>query len=169
MTSNSDALRAVMRNWASGVSVVIAEHEGLHGITVNTFTSISLEPPLIMVCLFKETDAAMAIKASRTFTVSILAAEQEHLSNRFAGFDPDFPKDSDFFGDLDLERAATDVPALKDSLGWVDCRVWAIYDGSTHDVILGEVVAASPAREGEKRSPLIYYSRGYHNITEMEE
>jgi flavin reductase (DIM6/NTAB) family NADH-FMN oxidoreductase RutF len=158
-----------MRNWASGVSVVVAEYEGLHGITVNTFTSISLEPPLIMVCLFKETDVAIAIRASRSFTVSILAADQEHLSNRFAGFDPDFPKESDFFGDLDLERTETDVPALKDSLGWVECRVWAIHDGSTHDVILGEVVAASPVKEDEKRSPLIYYHRSYHHITEIEE
>ncbi len=161
-------LRSVMRYFPAGVTVVTAlqaETNEPCGMTVSSFTSISLEPPLVAISLKKTATAAEAILAQQTFGVSILRANQEDLSNRFAGFDPQFEDHANRFAGLAVETAKTGSPLLSDALNWLDCKVWAVYDGSTHHIIIGEVIASSPVDDDdEAANPLLYYNRGYHSL-----
>ena len=157
-----------MRHWASGVTVVTATHpadQTPRGMTVSTFNSVSLELPLIAVFLKKTTQTADAVLASQAFGVAILRQDQAHLSARFAGFDPAYPDHEANFTDLTVQYGDTGAPMLAATLGWVECKVWAIYDGSTHHVVLGEVVNTSTS-EDFSIQPLVYYNRGYHSLVD---
>lgn len=161
-------LRSVMRYFPAGVTVVTAlqaETNEPCGMTVSSFTSISLEPPLVAISLKKTATATEAILAQQSFGVSILRSDQEEISNRFAGFDPQFADHANRFAGLSIQTAKTGVPLLSDALNWLDCKVWAVYDGSTHHIIMGEVIASSPVNaDDETANPLIYYNRGYHSL-----
>lgn len=160
-------LRSVMRYFPAGVTIVTARYPEDNtpcGMTVSSFTSISLDPPLIAISLKKTASTAQAILEQKAFGVSILHAKQEDLSNRFAGFDPNFEEQASRFADLNIQTAVTNAPLLTDVLNWLDCKVWAVYDGSTHHLIMGEVVATSPVDEDADHAPLLYYNRGYHSL-----
>lgn len=164
-------LRSVMRYFPAGVTVVtVIDPAGNTpcGMTVSSFTSVSLEPPLIAVSLKKSSSTADVILAQQRFGVSILAEEQSNLSNRFAGFDPDFEEQSSRFEGLRTHTAKSGAPLLTDALSWLDCKIWAVYDGSTHHLILGEVIVNSILNEGNARNPLIYHNRGYHTLVPRE-
>lgn len=167
MTSDKgDLVRAAMRNWASGVTVVTTQldEQTPVGLTASSFTSVSLEPPLLMVCIFKETDLAQTVLQTKTFGISLLSDAQASLSGRFAGFDPDFPKDANRFIDLNIRRLETNSPLLADALVGFDCRLWANYDGSTHYIFVGEVVDLFVTND-EMQKPLVYFNRNYHDLT----
>jgi flavin reductase (DIM6/NTAB) family NADH-FMN oxidoreductase RutF len=156
-----------MRQWVTGVTIVTAQSAAPgqpRGMTANSFASISLEPPLVGVCLLKTTETAAAVVAMGAFGVSLLKADQEYLSARFAGYDPNFPADLDRFTGVSTHQAVTGAPLLSEALGWLDCRVWAIYDGSTHHIVVGEVVAVSAAAPDLLQTPLVYYNRHYRQL-----
>lgn len=160
-------LRSVMRYFPAGVTIVTTlqpEDNSPCGMTVSSFASISLEPPLIAISLKKSSTTAQAVLEQKTFGVSILHSDQENLSNRFAGFDPEFEEQASRFIDLNIHTAQTGAPLLTDAFNWLDCKVWAVHDGSTHHVVLGEVVASSMVNEEPTQLPLIYYNRGYHSL-----
>ena len=168
MTFEAESVRFALRNWVSGVSVVTTRHHTEDkpiGLTVSSFTSVSLDPPLLLVCLFKETDAAQAIVESGQFAINLLDHTQAHLSTRFAGYDPEFPKGSDRFLGLELLSMAG-VPMLKDALASFQCRVKDAHDGSSHYIFVGEVVNVH--HQEEHIEPLVYYNRGYHHLTPHE-
>lgn len=171
MSINPDQLRAFMRHWPSGVTVVTALNPDTGtpcGMTVSTFTSLSLEPPLVSVFLHKDAETAQTILASEGFGVSILAADQVDLSNRFAGFDPHYEEQAVRFADLTTHTAHSGAPLLSEALGWMDCSLWAVYDGSTHHIIVGEVMALA-SDEAMSDQPLVYHNRNYHRLTRLED
>jgi flavin reductase (DIM6/NTAB) family NADH-FMN oxidoreductase RutF len=165
MSVDQEQLRTAMRNWVSGVTVVTAVDEDATpvGITASSFTSVSLDPPLVLICLFKETDAARAVLVTGGFTANILADDQAALSTRFAGFDPDFPKDADRFADLKTQTLVTGAPLLEDALSGFDCQVTSTHDGGTHYVFIAEVVGV--LQQQDAGAPLVYYNRKYHDLT----
>lgn len=163
MTFDAQLLRQTMRLWATGVTVVTARHgTAMKGTTVSSFTSVTMEPPLVLVCIQKKTETGHLIMDSGAYAVSMLAESQQHLSNLFAGFTP-LPEEGDRFDGLNLMTAETGAPILADAMGWLDCRVHSILDGGTHHIFMGEVVAAS-GQQGNDPMPLIYYNREYRRI-----
>jgi flavin reductase (DIM6/NTAB) family NADH-FMN oxidoreductase RutF len=162
MPFDSNKFRQTMRLWATGVTVVAAKSgDIMRGITVSSFTSVTLEPPLVLVCIQKKTDLVQVILESGYFAVSMLGEGQEAISNIFAGFG--LPDGADRFEGIPLYFATTGAPILGDAMGWLDCRLYETYDGHTHQIFVGEVVEASG--QGEViQHPLLYYDRNYRRL-----
>lgn len=167
MAVDRNTMRDTLRFWGSGVTVVATKADETHnfpyaGMTVSAFTSLSLEPPLILVCLNKNTTTSDCILKHRVFSVSILGGDQAALSDRFAGR-VDLSSHGDRFEGVPTMTAATGSPILQESLAWLDCRVQTVHDGSTHWIVCGEVVAAG--HKDDSASPLIYFNRAYFDLT----
>lgn len=166
MEVTPQTMRDTLRLWASGVAIVTTQFNEQHaGMTVSAFNSLSLEPPQILVCLLKETLTASLIHESRVFAMSILGADSAYLSDRFAGRVP-LAEGEDRFNGVAAETAVTGARILTDAIGWLDCEVHAIYDGSTHWIVVGRVVATGSKEEA---APLIYYDRNYREIARQEQ
>jgi len=149
-----------MRKWATGVTVVSAAAQGRrHGMTVSSFTSLSLEPPLLLVVLYQKSRTHALVQAAGSFGVTILASSQREISDRFAGRTPD---ETDRFAGLETETLQTGAPLLTGGLAWFDCRVEQALPVGTHTLFVGRVVAARAFGEGE---PLLYYDRAYRTLT----
>ena len=154
-----EKLRAAMRAWSAGVTVVTAVHEGSqHGATVNSFTSISLEPALVTITLQKSARTHQLISNSRTFGVTILSAEQSKISDLFAG---KMTGITDRFAGLQTETLVTGSPLLVGGLAWLDCRVVETFDAGNSTLFIAEVLAAQNISNGQ---PLIYHSRKYWSL-----
>ena len=167
MAVDRSAMRDTLRFWGSGVTVVATLADDTHefqyaGMTVSAFTSLSLEPPLIVVCIAKNTTTTDCILKHRVLGVSILNGDQAELSDRFAGR-VDLPSHGDRFEGVAVGIAVTGAPVLQHALAWLDCRVQSVHDGSTHWIVCGEVVATGHA--GSDVSPLIYFNRAYFSLT----
>jgi flavin reductase (DIM6/NTAB) family NADH-FMN oxidoreductase RutF len=155
-----DALRFAMRRWATGVTVVTSSHgANQHGMTVSSFTSLSLEPPLVMVSLEISTRTHDLVQASNCFGVTILAVDQPEISSRFA--EPSTESEYRFEG-LESFTLETGSPFIEDGLAFFDCRVVGRHDAGTHTVFIGEVVAA---RQGPEKNPLLYFDQRYRSLT----
>jgi flavin reductase (DIM6/NTAB) family NADH-FMN oxidoreductase RutF len=158
-TLDPDQLRRSMRAWSSGVTIVTAAHKTeRHGMTVSSFTSVSLEPPLIMISLHTDSRTHRLISASGAFAVNILSLEQRELSERFAGRDG---HEEDRFEGMETDRMLSGAPVFKDSLAALDCRVRQEIPAGMNTLILAEVVAARGEGEGE---PLVYHNRRYREF-----
>jgi flavin reductase (DIM6/NTAB) family NADH-FMN oxidoreductase RutF len=157
MSFDSKRQRQIMGRLATGVTVVStkAGDDGW-GMTANAVTSLSLEPPLVLVAVVRDSQTHTYLQDSRFFAVNILSEEQEELSNRFAFKGP---KD---FSDLEVETAITGAPILKDAIGWVDCRLTEILPGGDHDIFIGEIVAGDV---GDGR-PLIFHEGKYRRLAD---
>ena len=154
MPVNSPEFRSILGHWTTGVAVAAARSEAdgaLHGLTANAFCSLSLDPPLVLVCIEKSANTHDAILRAGAFAVSVLASDQETLARHFAG------EDTDKFDSVGYRVEVTGAPILADALSWVDCRLHAHHDGGDHSIFVGEVMAGG-ARAGE---PLVYYRGGY--------
>jgi flavin reductase (DIM6/NTAB) family NADH-FMN oxidoreductase RutF len=157
MAIDSQAQRRIMGHFATGITVVTTTYNGqLAGMTANAVTSLSLNPPLILVAVEKTASMHSALTASRHFAINILDASQESLSRRFAQRGP---KD---VSDLNWKTVESGAPILADALGWVDCRLTDILSGGDHDIFIGEILAGD-CREG---SPLLYYCGKYRKLAE---
>ena len=157
MSFNPREQRRIMGHFATGVTVVTTRlDELLHGMTANAVSSLSLDPPLVLVAIGHENQMYELLPQSRIFALNILRRDQEALSNRFAA---PGPKD---FSDLELTTAATGAPLLDGTLGWVDCRLTEVLAGGDHDIFIGEI-AAGDAHSG---SPLLYYGGQYTQLSE---
>ena len=162
MTLDSETLRSAMRAWSAGVTVVAAAHENdRHGMTVNSFTSISLDPTLITVSLQKNTRTHELVMASRAFGLTILAADQKNISELFAGR---LPESDGRFSHVQTETLVTGSPLISGGLSWMDCRVVHTFDAGMNTLFIGEVVAARGTGSGE---PLIYHNRDYWTLTKV--
>jgi flavin reductase (DIM6/NTAB) family NADH-FMN oxidoreductase RutF len=163
MSVDPDSLRSALRRWATGVTVVTSEHNGLrHGMTVNSFTSLSLQPPLVLVSLEKKTRTYSLVHKSSTFGVTILSEEQQQLADRFAGRQSE---NEDRFLGLETKTLVTGAPFIVGGLSFFDCRVISIQDAGTHSIFIGEVVAVlkEPATGGAGY-PVVYYKRAYRRL-----
>jgi len=155
---DSETFRDAMRSWATGVTIITTQTSALrHGMTLNSFTSLSLEPPLVLVCVQNNVRMMSLLRESKKFAVSVLRAGQEDISNRFAGRSTEH---TDRFAGLNTLTAVTGSPILKNALAYFDCTIGSMYPGGTHTVIIGRVLAAKRF-EGES---LIYWNRDYREI-----
>ncbi len=158
--SMSDDFKRALGSWASGVTVVTASDEGMHyGLTVSSFTSISLDPPLVAVCVGNHNRAPEMIRRSGRFGVSILARDQEAVSNHFArsGREP-----SATFEGATPHATGHDVTVVEGSLAWLACSLHQAVELGDHTLIVGEVLET---RTSPDRDPLMYYRRAYRTVT----
>lgn len=154
MTFDPNDFKRAMGQFASGVTVVTTKHgETPIGVTASSFTSLSLDPPLVLVSLNKKLFTHNVIAESGFFAVNVLSARQLEIGMRFAGMKPEI---KDRFAGLKTHTAVTGSPLLPDSLAWVDCTVWATYDGGDHTIFVGEVKDLSVS---ELDMPLLYHNR----------
>lgn len=147
-----------MRRWASTVTVVtVRAGERIHGLTATAFTSVSMNPPLVLVCVQNDSRSEALLREGRCFAVNFLSEEQAALAERFAGR---IPTDDRFAG-LRLRAAATGAPILEDALAYLDCTVAGAYWGGDHTIYLGLVEAAGILRDG---APLLYFEGAYRRL-----
>jgi flavin reductase (DIM6/NTAB) family NADH-FMN oxidoreductase RutF len=152
---NEQMFKQVMAQWSSGVSVVTTVDGGeWTGVTVSSFNSVSLRPPLVSVCLATNLYTHDVIQNAGVFAVNILSDGQIELGKIFAGMYPDI---EDRFAGLNIQTAETGSPILPDVMGWVDCRLWAVYPGGDHTIFIGEVL--SGGIHAEAQEPLLYFNR----------
>ena len=158
-TLDPEQLRRSMRAWTSGVAIVTASHAGeRHGMTVSSFTSIALEPPLIIVSLQTVSRTHELVAQSNAFGVTILAEDQQEISDLFAGRMPDT---EDRLAGLETETLVTGAPFIKGGLAYLDCRVSQTIEVGTNTLYLAEVVSARGDGEGR---PLVYHDREYRKL-----
>ena len=139
MTIEKDFFRQVMGQFTTGVTVVTTcSRDGLAGLTVNSFTSVSLEPPLVLICVDLYSTALPFIRASGSFAVNILTSEQENLSRCFATTSSER---YEHFCHASFHVAATGSPILDGALAFIDSRIVAEYPGGDHVIFLGLVEA----------------------------
>ncbi|MDQ3799458.1 MAG: flavin reductase family protein [Acidobacteriota bacterium] len=153
---SKDEFRAALSRFASGVTVVTTRdgENRLHGITVSAFCSVSLDPPLILVCIDRQAGSHCAFEQSRAFVVHILREDQQYLSDRFASQLPDK------FEGVKYRAGIEHLPVLEDVLVSLECRLVAAHDGGDHTIYTGEIVV-STVNEGK---PLIYFQGDYRKI-----
>jgi len=158
-SASPEELRQALRQFASGVTVVTAEHDGeLHGITVSAFTSISIEPPVIMVAINTASSIIGSILDSEHFAVHILSAEQQELSTRFAASLPSEEK----YRELHVEAGPTGAPTIDGVLALIECALDQTLLVGSHMLMFGRVIRA--VSESQPGAPLIYYHRAYREL-----
>jgi flavin reductase (DIM6/NTAB) family NADH-FMN oxidoreductase RutF len=159
VSTKSEMLRQAMRFWATGVTVVTAEHEGIqHGMTVSSFTSVSLDPSQVLISLAQDSRTHDLILHSRNFGITILDSSQQEICDRFAGRVPD---DMDRLEGLETITLVTGTPLLKQGLAHLDCHVVTTVGSGTHTIFIAEVLSA---RSGEDGDPLLYFNRDYRKM-----
>ena len=160
MSLDPEKLRRAMRAWTTGVAVVTATYAGeQYGMTVNSFTSISLEPPLISIALKQLTHTHALVVQAGKFAVTILTSEQKELAERFAG---KFPTMSNRFEGLETDTLEIDAPLLKNGMADFNCRVVQSIPVGENTLFVAEVIAARGEGDG---FPLVYHNRVYWKLT----
>jgi flavin reductase (DIM6/NTAB) family NADH-FMN oxidoreductase RutF len=156
LSVSPDEFRAVLGRFPSGVTVVTTKGaDGSdQGMTVSAFCSVSLEPPLILICIEKSASAYAALTSAQGFAINILSAKQEQIARRFAIID------IDRFEGVGFTRSSNGYAVLDDVLGVIECRRFKVHDGGDHTIILGEVEATRV----ESGTPLLYYRGGYAQL-----
>ncbi len=153
--------RLVMRRFATGVTVVtIRDRDSIHGMTANAFASVSLTPPLALVCVQKDTTTHGWISRAGIFAVNILSAAQRGLAERFAHQVPMPPEP---FGDIRYHSAVTGAPIFDDAIAFLDCKVVAAPDSGDHTIYVGEVLDAGYGHALDS-PPLLWLDGKYQSI-----
>lgn len=152
-----DTFRSVLGRFASGITIVTARDGDDHdcGMTVSAFCSVSLAPPLVLVCIDHAASMHEMLLETSHFAVNILAAHQEPLSRRFSG-----PDEHKRFDGVGYARGLTGVALLDDALAHIECRRVASHSAGDHTVIIGEVETAA----AHSHRPLLYYRGGYAQL-----
>lgn len=156
---NNNEFRAALGHFASGVTVVTTKdaNEHLHGLTVSAFSSLSLNPPLVLICIQKTTGSHHAFEESKAFVVNILKEDQQNISNHFA------THLSDKFNEIEFHSGIEDIPVLENCLANLECRLENSIDGGDHTIFVGKVEKIN-LNEG---SPLIYWHSKYRKVEEL--
>jgi flavin reductase (DIM6/NTAB) family NADH-FMN oxidoreductase RutF len=161
MAIDAAEFRKVLGQFASGVTVVTTTHEGVFfGMTASSFTSVSLDPPLVLFCADKRARSGTTVGPAGVFAVNILAEHQRDLSELFAGKGTDEER-SEKLAEIG-RKAKTGAPVLDDALAWLDCLVERAIDAGDHIIYLGLVVA-SAVRDGSG-VPLVYWHGNYQQL-----
>jgi flavin reductase (DIM6/NTAB) family NADH-FMN oxidoreductase RutF len=155
--SDPRTLRDALGCFATGVTVVTClDPDGAPvGLTANSFTSVSLDPPLLLVCVNKRAASASALIQASHFAVNVLQTRQQPASIRFA------TKDQDRFGTTPWSPGEFGPPVLRESLGVFECAAYAVHPGGDHHIVVGEVLRASfdPSLD-----PLLYFRGRYRRL-----
>lgn len=153
-------LRECLGRFATGVTVVTCRgSEGPCGITANSFSSVSLEPPLVLWNIAKVSNSLQAYLDAEHFAINVLAAGQQELSSHFA------QSDHTVFNGIDYETSARGVPLLPDSVARFECRTHQVYDCGDHFIIVGEV----ESYRSDEREPLLFYNGQYVAMSERQD
>jgi flavin reductase (DIM6/NTAB) family NADH-FMN oxidoreductase RutF len=159
MSIDQAEFRHILGHFASGVAIVTTHHAGsCHGTTVSSFCSLSLKPPLVLVCIDHTSTSHDLIMASSAFGVNILAEQGEWLSRHFAS------RAQAKFSDVPHQLGQTGVPLLEEAIATLECRVVAHYPGGDHSIFIGEVITASAHQD---RQPLLYFRSRYNRLGEQ--
>lgn len=159
-TLESSSFRQVMSKFATGVVVLTVGGQTAHGMTANAFSSVSLEPPLILCCVAHNAFMHENLLAQRRFAVSIMAAGQRDVAGWFA--DKARPR-----GAAQFDRVAwragrhTGAPLLLDSLAWLECELTDAYEAGDHSIFVGTVLDSA---EGSGRDGLLFFSGQYQPV-----
>lgn len=150
--------RTVMGCFATGIAVATTRGKNSQprGITINSLTSVSLDPPLVLFCLSKTAHVRPAFRSAPYFAFNILAEGQESLSRHFAG------PQAHVWDDVAFHDSAQTCPILDGNLGWLACKRHKIHDGGDHDIIVGEVVELHHHRDAD---PLLYFRGKYRRLS----
>jgi len=152
--------KSVLRRWASGVTIVTTRvDERVFGMTASAFNSVSLEPPLVLVCIDKKAHTLPWIVESGVFAVNVLAKDQHELANRFATDG----NESVRFEGIACRSGPSGAPWLPDTVAVLDCRIAAAHDAGDHWIYVGEVQATEVAAG---REPLLYYDARYRSLAD---
>jgi flavin reductase (DIM6/NTAB) family NADH-FMN oxidoreductase RutF len=155
LSVSADEFRNVLGRFASGVTVVTSRFDGRdHGMTVSAFCSVSLAPPLVLICIEKNASAHTALTTADEFVVNILSSEQEQLARRFS------IEEIDRFEGVGFSRAQSGIAVLDDVVGTIECRRDTLYDGGDHTIIVGRVESG----DARNSRPLLYYRGGYAQL-----
>ncbi len=154
-----ELFRDGMSRFASGVVVVTtADERGYHGVTVSAFCSLSVEPPLILICIDRAIQSNRMIADAPAFIINILSRDQSFLAEQFSGrtplADPAFKRVPHHLGTLG-------VPRIDGCLAWIECRHWATYDGGDHTIFVGLVKGLTL---GVSDDPLVYFNRQFTEL-----
>jgi len=156
LSVSPDEFRSALGRFPSGVTVVTtkAADGSDQGMTVNAFCSVSLEPPLVLICIEKTASVHEALTRAPGFVVNILSAKQEQIARRFSIVD------IDRFEGVGFSRSRNGIAVLEDVLGVIECNRFALDDAGDHTIIVGEVEAT----RAENGAPLLYYRGGYAQL-----
>ncbi len=151
-------LRTVLGHFATGVTVLAAGSDAPEGMTANSFTSVSLSPPLVLVCVKRSAAIHQTVLDSGSFAVSVLAGSQEDVARYFA--DHSRPRGRREFDVVGWSPAPnTGAPVIHGSLAWIECDLAATYDGGDHSIFLGAVLASG---HEATRDALLFYGGRFH-------
>ena len=158
MSISKEEFRRALSRFASGVTVVTTKDNSgkLYGITVSAFCSVSLEPPLVLVCIEKTAGSHHAFEQSGVFVVNILRENQQTISNHFASH-----SDNKFSG-ISYRSGIEDLPVLEDALVNLECRLRYSHEGGDHTIYVGEIENAT-IKDG---NPLLYSHGDYRKIND---
>lgn len=152
-------LKEVMRRWPSGVAVLTSgTKEVRHGMTVSSFTSISVQPPLITVTMNNAARTKHLVDKTELFAINLLDEGQQALADRFAGR---ISENEDRFSGLAVLSGAEFIPLLADAAAWLECRVVHRYAMPESTLYVGEVISA---RKSDNKPPLLYFNRDFYRI-----
>lgn len=159
MAIDKDVFRRVLSHFAAGVTVVttVDREERPHGLTATAFTSVSLEPPLVLVCVDKQAETYSQFEPAGVFAVNFLSLEQRDISQRFA------THGGDKFSGLSWRRGGLGAPLLDGTIGHVECRIRHWYDAGDHTIMVGEIESAD-AGDGE---PLLHFRHDYRRVNDL--
>jgi 3-hydroxy-9,10-secoandrosta-1,3,5(10)-triene-9,17-dione monooxygenase reductase component len=149
---DSGLYRQVMGQFLAGVTIITAAHEGGPvGMAVSSFTSLSMEPALVLFCPQKKSSTWSLVEAAGHYAVNILGAEHEQISRQMSS------KADDKFAGIGWHTESSGSPVLDEALGWIDCRTHAIHDGGDHWIVVGQILSLG-WRDG---APLGYHRGSY--------
>ncbi|MGC4939009.1 flavin reductase family protein [Kribbella sp. DT2] len=154
------AFRTALSRFASGITIMSTVQGGVaHAMTASAFTSVSLEPPLVLVCVDRGVRMHEAVLAGGEWAVSVLPAGEQAIAERFAKSGRDLY--SQFDGVETVPGPKTGCPLVAGAPAWLECRTWATYAGGDHTIVVGEVLSLSAA---DDPSALIYYAGQYRDL-----
>ncbi|MBI3840941.1 MAG: flavin reductase family protein [Thaumarchaeota archaeon] len=150
-----NGLKQAMRVYPQGVTVVTTTAaDGPKGITVSSFTSVSLDPPLVLISIAHDSALHPVLRAAKHFAVNFLADDQKSVSDRFAGR----VELRDRFDGLKYKTGRGGSPVINGVRAVIECRMWKAYNGGDHSILVGEVIEAKALNS---KRPLVYYAQQY--------
>jgi len=167
MSFTDAEFRRTMARFATGVTIVTTPSNGkFFGLTVSSFCSVSLNPPLVLVCIDTSAQTHPILHQSQVYAVNFLTSVQQYLSERFARKDQGEGKN---FEDIKFHVGETGAPLFDEALGYVECRVVSEYTGGDHTIFLGRVVSLHYNNDvdhlvGQEPPPLLYFRSRYSTI-----
>lgn len=155
-----DELRPTLAGFATGVTVVTVAGDNPHGMTANAFASVSLDPPLVLLCVGRGAKMHGYLSVANCFGVSVLGVDQQETARYFASRRR--PEGGAQFRQVDWWAGGrTGAPLIGGAIAWLECRRWAQYDGGDHSIFVGQVLTATRGSSGE---PLVFFDSGFRRL-----